>query len=39
MASRAVTIQQVAESQSGYWLVAEDGGIFAFDATFYGSPA
>jgi hypothetical protein len=21
----------------GYWLVAEDGGIFAFDASFYGS--
>jgi hypothetical protein len=24
---------------SGYWMVAEDGGIFAFDAPFYGSPA
>jgi len=24
---------------SGYWLVASDGGIFAFDAGFYGSPA
>ena len=24
---------------SGYWLVAADGGIFAFDAPFYGSPA
>ena len=22
---------------SGYWLVASDGGIFAFDAPFYGS--
>ena len=23
---------------SGYWLVAEDGGVFAFgDAAFYGS--
>jgi ligand-binding sensor domain-containing protein len=21
----------------GYWLVASDGGIFAFDAPFYGS--
>jgi hypothetical protein len=23
--------------QSGYWLAAADGGIFAYDATFYGS--
>ncbi|HEX5925139.1 MAG TPA: hypothetical protein VFY45_15005, partial [Baekduia sp.] len=22
---------------SGYWLVASDGGVFAFDAPFYGS--
>jgi hypothetical protein len=22
---------------SGYWLVASDGGIFAFDVPFYGS--
>jgi hypothetical protein len=22
---------------TGYWLVAADGGIFAFDATFHGS--
>ena len=22
---------------TGYWLVATDGGIFAFDAEFYGS--
>jgi len=21
----------------GYWLVASDGGIFSFNATFYGS--
>ena len=25
--------------RAGYWLVASDGGIFAFDAAFYGSPA
>jgi hypothetical protein len=24
---------------SGYWTVAQDGGIFAFDAPFLGSPA
>ena len=24
---------------AGYWMVAADGGIFAFDAPFYGSPA
>ena len=24
---------------NGYWLVASDGGIFAFDAPFLGSPA
>jgi hypothetical protein len=24
---------------SGYWMVAADGGIFSFDAPFYGSPA
>ncbi len=24
---------------SGYWMVAADGGIFAFDAPFLGSPA
>ena len=23
---------------AGYWMVAADGGIFAFDAPFYGSP-
>jgi hypothetical protein len=21
----------------GYWLVAADGGVFAFDAPFYGA--
>ncbi|MGH9098551.1 MAG: hypothetical protein ACRDWB_14140, partial [Acidimicrobiales bacterium] len=25
--------------QSGYWLVAQDCGIFSFDAPFLGSPA
>ena len=24
---------------SGYWLVAADGGIFAFSAPFFGTPA
>jgi hypothetical protein len=24
---------------AGYWLVASDGGIFAFDAPFLGTPA
>jgi hypothetical protein len=23
----------------GYWLVATDGGLFAFDTPFFGSPA
>jgi len=23
----------------GYWMVASDGGIFAFDTPFFGSPA
>jgi hypothetical protein len=23
----------------GYWLAAADGGVFAFDASFYGSAA
>jgi hypothetical protein len=27
-----------APAGAGYWLVASDGGIFAFDAPFYGSP-
>ena len=27
-----------ADAQTGgYWMVASDGGIFAFDAPFYGS--
>jgi hypothetical protein len=26
-----------ARDGSGYWLVASDGGIFAFDVPFYGS--
>ena len=25
--------------RQGYWLVAQDGGIFTFDAPFFGSPA
>jgi hypothetical protein len=29
----------VAADGAGYWMVAADGGIFAFDAGFYGSPA
>ena len=24
-------------TKGGYWLVARDGGVFSFDATFYGS--
>jgi len=24
-------------SGSGYWLIASDGGIFAFDVPYYGS--
>jgi hypothetical protein len=24
-------------SGNGYWEVAADGGVFSFDATFYGS--
>ena len=24
-------------ASGGYWLVASDGGVFAFDAPFYGS--
>ena len=28
-----------APSGSGYWLVAADGGVFAFDAPSYGSAA
>ncbi len=26
-------------SAQGYWLVAQDGGIFTFDTPFFGSPA
>jgi hypothetical protein len=26
-------------ARPGYWMVAADGGIFAFDTPFYGSPA
>jgi len=26
-------------TRPGYWMVAADGGIFAFDTPFYGSPA
>jgi hypothetical protein len=24
-------------STGGYWLVASDGGVFSFDAPFYGA--
>jgi hypothetical protein len=24
-------------STGGYWLVGADGGVFSFDASFYGS--
>jgi len=26
-------------AQGGYWMVASDGGIFSFNAPFYGSAA
>jgi hypothetical protein len=28
-----------AHTGGGYWLVAADGGIFSYQAPFYGSPA
>jgi hypothetical protein len=28
-----------APSAQGYWLVAQDGGIFTFNVAFLGSPA
>jgi hypothetical protein len=27
------------DGSAGYWLVARDGGIFALDAPFFGTPA
>jgi hypothetical protein len=27
----------VDSATGGYWLVGADGGIFAYDATFYGA--
>ena len=36
----AVSGMAVTPDGKGYWLVARDGGVFAFgDATFYGSEA
>ena len=38
-AAAAPVVGHGAARRAGYWLVAADGGIFAFDAPFYGSPA
>jgi len=35
--NRPVMAMAPAADGSGYWLVASDGGIFAFDVPFYGS--
>ena len=40
IAARVDRRPALGQSSSGYWLVASDGGIFAFgDAHFYGSTA
>ena len=39
--ARAATNMTPADTTKapGYWMAGSDGGIFAFDAAFYGSPA
>jgi len=35
--NQSITGMAAATASGGYWMVAADGGVFAFDAPFFGA--